>query len=74
MRLFLILIISIFAYYTLTYYGITSWIIWITLVILWMVIDYFFCQNPLSWKEYTLLVIVISIIEIGMWYNYFGLL
>lgn len=74
MKLILTIIISILAYFGMVYYGSSSLIIWIVLVVLWSVIDYFTYNNPFSWKDYIILAIILSVVEIGSWYNYFGLL
>lgn len=74
MKLIVTILISIIAYFALAYYGASSLIIWIVLIVLWSVIDYFTYNNPFSWKDYLLLVVILSVVEIGAWYNYFGLL
>ena len=74
MKLLLTLIISLLVYFGMAYYGLSSLIIWITLIVLWSMIDYFTYKNPFSWKDYAILVIILSVVEIGSWYNYFGLL
>ena len=74
MKLLLTLIISILAYFGMAYYNSSSLVIWVTLIVLWSVIDYFTYINPFNWKDYIILVIVLTVIEIGSWYNYFGLL
>ncbi|MGB0891129.1 MAG: hypothetical protein ACPGUU_02170 [Flavobacteriaceae bacterium] len=74
MKLILTIIISILVYFGMVYYGSSSLIIWIVLIALWSVIDYFTYNNPFSWKDYIILAIILSVVEIGSWYNYFGLL
>lgn len=74
MKLILTLALSILAYFGMAYYGASSLIIWIVLIILWTVIDYFTYDKPFSWTDYIILVIVLSLVEIGSWYNYFGVL
>ncbi|WP_143592149.1 hypothetical protein [Tenacibaculum holothuriorum] len=74
MKLLLTTIISIIAYFIMAQYGTSSLIIWVALIILWSVIDYFTYNNPFSWKDYLILVIILTVVEIGAWYNYFGLL
>ncbi|WP_460219274.1 hypothetical protein [Psychroserpens sp. MEBiC05023] len=74
MKLLLTLVISVFAYFGMAYYDLTSWMIWIALIIIWAIIDYLTYSNPFSWKDYTVLAILITIIEICSWYNYFGIL
>ncbi|WP_299122037.1 hypothetical protein [uncultured Tenacibaculum sp.] len=74
MKLFLTLIVSILTYFGLQYYQTGSLITWVVLVVLWTVIDYFTYDNPFSWKDYILLVVILSVIEIATLYNYFGTL
>ena len=74
MKLLLTLILSILAYFGMAYYGATSWMIWVALIILWAIIDYSTYKNPFSWKDYAILVVVLSVVEISSWYNFFGLL
>lgn len=74
MKLLLTLIVSIIAYFGMVYYGISSLVIWIVLIVLWTIIDYFTYDKPFSWTEYIILAIVLSLIEMGSWYNYFGLI
>ncbi|MEQ3500045.1 hypothetical protein ABMY20_09835 [Tenacibaculum sp. SSH1-16] len=74
MKLILTLALSILAYFGMVYYGVSSLVIWIFLIILWTVIDYFTYDKPFSWIDYIILVIVLSLVEIGSWYNYFGVL
>ncbi len=73
MKLFLTLVVSVLAYFGLGYYGATSLVIWIVLIVLWTLIDYLTYNNPFSWKDYIILAIVLSVIEMGVEYNYFGL-
>lgn len=73
MKLFLTLLASIIIYFGLVYYGATSLVIWIVLIVLWTLIDYLTYNNPFSWKDYIILAIVLSVVEIGTEYNYFGL-
>lgn len=73
MKLFLTLLVSIIIYFGLVYYGATSLVIWIVLIVLWTLIDYLTYNNPFSWKDYIILAIVLSVVEIGTEYNYFGL-
>ena len=74
MKLFLTLIVSILTYFGLQYYQTGSFITWVVLIVLWTVIDYFTYDNPFSWKDYILLVIILSVVEIATLYNYFGTL
>lgn len=74
MKLIVTIIISVLAYFGMLYYGASSLIIWIVLIVLWSVIDYFTYSSPFSWKDYVILVIILSLVEVGSWYNYFGLL
>ncbi|MCF2873372.1 MULTISPECIES: hypothetical protein [unclassified Tenacibaculum] len=74
MKLFLTLIVSILTYFGLQYYQTGSLITWVVLVVLWTVIDYFTYNNPFSWKDYIILVVILSIVEIATLYNYFGTL
>lgn len=73
MKLFLTLLVSIIIYFGLVYYGATSLVIWIVLIVLWTLIDYLTYNNPFSWKDYIILAIVLSVVEIGTEYNYLGL-
>lgn len=74
MKLIVTIIISVLAYFGMLYYEASSLIIWIVLIVLWSVIDYFTYSNSFSWKDYVILVIILSLVEVGSWYNYFGLL
>lgn len=74
MKLFLTLIVSILTYFGLQYYQTGSLVTWVVLVVLWTVIDYFTYDNPFSWKDYILLVVILSVVEIATLYNYFGTL
>lgn len=71
MKLFLTLIVSILTYFGLQYYQTGSFITWVVLIVLWTVIDYFTYDNPFSWKDYILLVVILSVVEIATLYNYF---
>ncbi|MDC1162322.1 hypothetical protein OAT18_02650 [Tenacibaculum sp.] len=73
MKLFLTLLVSMIIYFGLIYFGATSLVIWIVLIVLWTLIDYVTYNNPFSWKDYIILAIVLSVVEIGAEYNYFGL-
>lgn len=74
MKLLITIIISIAAYFGMVYFGAGSITIWIALIVLWAVIDYFTYKNPFNWKDYVVLVIVLSAVEIAEMYSYFGLL
>ncbi|KAB1155269.1 hypothetical protein [Tenacibaculum aiptasiae] len=74
MKLFLTLIVSILTYFGLQYYQTGSFITWVVLIVLWTAIDYFTYDNPFSWKDYILLVVILSVVEIATLYNYFGTL
>ena len=74
MKLIATLILSILVYFGLSYYNSSSLVIWIALIIMWTIIDYLTYNQPFNWKDYTVLVIVLSLVEISSWYNYFGLL
>lgn len=74
MKLFLTIVLSVLAYLGMAYYGMASLIIWIMLIVLWAIVDYCTYKKPFNWKDYTLLVIVLSLVEIGAWYDYFGML
>lgn len=73
MKLFSTLLVSIIIYFGLIYFGATSLVIWIVLIIIWTLIDYMTYSNPFSWKDYIILAIVLSVVEIVAEYNYFGL-
>lgn len=74
MKLFLTLIITLVAYFVMVHYGVSSLFIWVVFIIFWSAIDYFTYQNPFSWSDYIILVIIVSAIEISTWYDYFGFL
>jgi len=74
MKLIITLFVSVILYFLMMHFGLTPLVIWISLIVLWSLIDYFIYNNPFSWKDYIILVIIISVVEIATWYNYFGLL
>ncbi|NER11849.1 hypothetical protein GWK08_00195 [Leptobacterium flavescens] len=74
MKLFYTLIASIVAYLFLNYLGLGSWVIWVILVAFWILIDYLFYKKPFSWKDYIVLVLLVSVVEISSWYGFFDFL
>lgn len=74
MKLLLTLIASVLIYFGLLYYQTSSFVTWVVLIVLWTVVDYFTYNNPFTWKDYILLVVILSLVEIAMMYNYFGIL
>ena len=74
MKLIITIIISVLVYFGMAYYSMSSLMVWIVLIVLWAIIDYFTYNNPFTWKDYTILVVILSVVEISALYNYFGLL
>lgn len=74
MKLLLTLIISVLIYFGLLYYQTDSFITWVVLIVIWTVVDYFSYSIPFTWKDYAILVVILSVVEIVTMYNYFGIL
>lgn len=70
MKLIITLIGSVTLYFGLDYFGLNSIIIWILLIVVWAMIDYFYYQKPFTWTDYGILVIVLSIVELNSWYHF----
>lgn len=64
MKLFITTIVSAIILIVLKMLGLSSWPIWIGLIIFWMALDYWFYLSPFKWKDYIILIILLSIFEI----------
>lgn len=72
MKLLVTICVSFLTFFTMYHFQVGTIFTWIILIALWTVIDYSAYKNPFSWKEYTLLVVIFSIIEIVTGTTYFN--
>lgn len=72
MKLLLTQIASVIVYFSMAYFGLSSMLIWVALIIIWTAVDYLTYDKPFTWKDYIILAIVLSVVEMGSWYNLYG--
>ena len=70
MKLIITLLLSIGIYFLLNAYHTSSLVVWIVLIVFWTLVDYFFYHSLFKWKDYLILVLVLSLIEAASYYGY----